>query len=308
MTVLVGWFVGAYLVGLLPLVVCTVLAGGVGSADPLAMLSGVLAMVAAVALGHALGTIVPSMVMVPIVAAGFYALFMVGSAVAPVLDLEPGLGQRESMPLLVFRIALFTMITASAFRLAIERTRRWRKIVDVAAYAAGPAALIVISLIRPPVVFTVEAQPSPSCTERHHIRYCVHPANASRLGDLVRTVDPIIVRFGTKPTNVDQVWDQALTLHPIDVDVARGLEVAWLNPDGTIETQLAETIAGVHACDAKKLSQVATDISNYLSTGSPAGTLSTMSVAEAQRWIARNQEQLHTCSLNRDQLPGLQAR
>lgn len=68
-------------------------------------MTGVLAMVAATALGYALGTVVPSAVMVPLVAVGCYALLVAGSAggerlaaVAPVLYLEPELGQRESAP------------------------------------------------------------------------------------------------------------------------------------------------------------------------------------------------------------------
>src|SRR5262245_16755069 len=116
LAVLVCWFVGAYLVALVPLVVSTV--GGLGTPDPLAMLSGVLAMIAATALGYALGTAIPSMVMVPIVAVGFYALLVAGTAggerfatVAPRLYYEPQLGERESLPLLVFRIALFVVVT-----------------------------------------------------------------------------------------------------------------------------------------------------------------------------------------------------
>src|SRR5262245_54410825 len=77
-TTLVCWFAAAYLVALVPLVVSTV--GGLGTPDPWAMLSGVLAMIAATALGYALGTAIPSAVMVPVVAVGFYALLVAGGA------------------------------------------------------------------------------------------------------------------------------------------------------------------------------------------------------------------------------------
>jgi hypothetical protein len=329
LTVLVGWLVGAYLVALLPLVVSTVLADGIGTPDLLAMLSGVLAMVAAVALGYAVGTIMPSPATVPIVAAGFYALLVVGRAegeryatVAPVLYLEPELGQRESLPLLVFRIALFIAVTAAAIGLAgksLSRTatgtaQPWRTIADVAAHLAVPGMLVIVSLIRQPVVLATDDQPLATCTERREIRYCVHPGNQPRLAELVDTVDPMIVRFGDKPTNLDQIWDYALTLHPIDVNVARGLEVAWLNPDGTLETQIADTIAGVHACagedqgqrsegEPDNLTHAAADISAYLSTGTPSGMFSGMSVADMQQWISQHKEQLHTCTLPSDQLP-----
>lgn len=335
LTALVSWFVCAYLVALLPLVVSTVLAGGIGTPDPLAMLSGVLAIVAATALGYALGTVAPSAAMVPVVAAGFYALLVAGNAggeryatVAPVLYLEPELGQRESLPLLVFRTALFIVITVTAIglagkslhRTATGTTQRWRAIVDITTYAAIPTALITLSLLRQPVVFTTDDHSSAVCTEQRGIHYCVHADNQPRLAELVHAVDPMIARFGTKPANVDQVWDQALTLHPIDVSIARRLEIAWLNPDGTIQTQVADTIAGVYACafatpadrqseeDTERITQVATDISDYLSTGRPAGTLTGMSVSDVRQWLTQHQPQLHTCTLTPDQLPHAQAR
>lgn len=322
LAVLSGWLVGAYLVALLPLVVSTVVTDGVGTPDPLAMLSGVLAMVAAVTLGYALGTVVASPVMVPIVAVGFYALLVAGIAagkryatVAPVLYLEPELGQRESLPLLVFRIALFVAVTVAAVCLAgksVSSRRPWRRVADVVTPFAVPGLLIVISLIRQPVVFTTDSQPAAICTERTDIRYCVHPDNQPRLAKLIHTVDPMIVRFGTAPANLDQVWDYALTFHPIDTDLAHGLEIAWLNPDGTLQTRVSDTIAGVQACatsanqdrlSVDRHARVATDVSDYLSTGTPSGTLAAMSVTDVQQWIVQHQQQLHTCTLTSDQLP-----
>jgi len=311
---LVCWFVGAYLVVLLPLVMSTV--DGIGAPDPLVMLSGVLAMIAATAFGYALGTVVPSAVMVPVVAVGFYALLVAGSAgglatVAPVLSLEPELGQRESLPLLVFRIALFVVLAVAAGGLAAKamaRTQPWRSLVDVAIYLALPAALVVASLIRQPVVFVADAHPAMSCTEQRAIRYCVHSENRPRLTELVRTVDPVIARFGTKPANIDQVWDQSLTFQS---EHAPGVELAWLEPDGAIESEVATTAAGVYACafarpdsrETERLTMVATDVDEYLRTGTPAGTLSAMSVPEVRQWLARHQDQLHACTLPEDQLP-----
>jgi hypothetical protein len=335
LTVLISWLAGSYLVALLPLVVSTVIAGGTGAPDPLAMLSGVVAVIAATTVGYAAGTVVPSTVTVPIVAAGFYALLVIGTAggeryaaVTPTLVREPELGQRESLPLQVFRIALFILIAAATAGLAGKSLNRtttgtpqpWRRLIDVGTYAVAPVALIVIALIHPPVVFTADNQPPSSCTERRAIRYCVHADNQARLAGLVHAVDPIIARFGTKPDNLNQIWDQSLTLHPIRADLAHGLEVAWLNPDGTIQTQVAATIAGIYTCpatasnsdgpktDIEAVTRVATDIGAYLSTGIPSGTLSAMSTADVQQWIAQHQEQLHTCALTPDQLPGARNR
>ncbi|MGH3878998.1 MAG: hypothetical protein ACRDSK_18365 [Actinophytocola sp.] len=326
LTTLTCWFVCAYLVALAPLVVATVVAGGLGTPDPLAMLSGVLAMVAAVALGYALGAVVPSAATVPLVAVGCYALLVAGSAdgerlatVAPVLYLEPELGQRESLPLLAFRIALFVVVTIAAVALAgrvVARVQQWRSLVDAAVYLAVPAVLVAASLVRQPVVFVADAESPTACTEQRGIRYCVHSDNRPRLAELVRGIDPVIARFGTKPANVDQIWDQSLTFRPIDAERARGVELAWLEPDGTVESEIATTAAGVYACaaaqrseeDTERLTQVALDVSEYLRTGTPVGTLSTMSAAEVREWLARHQDQLHACTLTPDQLPGSRAR
>lgn len=328
---LTGWFVGSYVVALVPLVIATAVAGGVGSADPLAMLAGVLAMVAAVAIGYALGTLVPSAAMVPIVAAAFYALLVAGNAagerfaaVSPVLYWEPELGQRESRPLATVRIAIFVAVGIAAAGLAASTLRRratgtaqpWRTLADIATYLAVPVALIATSLMRQPVVFTPDGEPSAVCTDKRGIRYCVHADNQPRLAALVDTIDPVIARYGTEPANVDQVWDQALTLGPIDAETAR-LDVAWLHPDGTIQTEIAATMAGLYSCafadttvqeqwtgkEMETLTQVAADLTDYLSSGTPTGVFATMPSSRIQEWIAQHQDQLHTCTLTPDNFP-----
>lgn len=85
----------------------------------------------------------------------------------------------------------------------------------------------------------------------------------------------------------------------------------WLEPDGTIQSDVATTAAGVYACaftarseeDTRRLTEVAIDVSEYLTSGTPEGTLATMSVPEVRQWLARHQNQLHTCTLTPDQLP-----
>lgn len=343
--VLVSWYVGAYLVALVPLVVATLVAGGVGSPDPLAMLSGVLAMVAAVMLGYALGSVVPSMVMVPITAAAFYALLVVGNvggdsyaAVAPVLHLEPELGQRESPALVVFRIAVFVAVAVATAGLATRCLRRmatgatqlWRRIGDVAVYVAVPVVLITVSLIQRPVMFEVDERPAAVCEVQRDIRYCVNVEHQPRLAALIDSVDAVIARYGAAPDDVvTQVWDQSLAWGPIDVDVARTLQIAWLDPDGVIESDIVGALAGIYSCSlgpnadttsqganptsaqagggeqADKVANVPGDVLRFLTEPAepPSGAFAGMTVPEVQRWLAQHQQQLHTCALTAGELP-----
>lgn len=325
LTILVSWFVGAYLVALTPLVVSTLVMGGLGKPDPTAMVSGVLAMIAAAALGYALGTAVPSLVMVPVVAVGFYALLVAGNvsgepmaAVAPVLWYEPQLGERESLPLLVFRTALFVSVAVTAVALAAKamtRMRVWRSLVDIAVCLAVPAMLVTFSLLRPPVVYMAD-EPTSSCVERREIRYCVHSEHSSRLDTLVRLVDPVIARFGVKPSNLDEVWDQALTYRGIDFDRLDRIDIVWLKPDGTMDPNTAAIAAGLYACEwdgeyndeQELIAELEWDVMDFLETGNTTGSLVGMSEAEVQQWLALHQKQLHDCTLTTDQLPGAQAR
>lgn len=319
---LVCWFVGAYLVALAPLVVSTQITGGLGEPDLLVMLSGVLAMFAAVALGYALGTVAPTIAVVPVVAIGFYALLVAGNlagepmaGIAPVLWFEPQLGERESLPLLMFRIALFVSVAVACVALAaraMTRVRAWRSLVDVAVCLAVPAMLVTVSLLRPPVVYTA-APPTSTCVERRDIRYCVHSEHASRLDELVGRVDPVIARFGTKPDNLDEVWDQALTYDKsLDLERAERIDLVWLQPDGTMEPNAAAIAAGQYACEwqgefddrQERIADLEWNIQGYLETGIREGSLATMSVSEVQGWLATHQKQLHSCALTADQLPG----
>lgn len=323
LTTLISWFVGAYLVALSPVVVATLVNGGIGRPDPLVMLSGVLAMVAAVAVGYAAGTVAPTIAIVPVIAIGFYALLVAGNvrgepmaAVAPVLWFEPQLGERESLPLLVFRSALFVSVALAAIALAtraMARVRARQVLVDVAVCLAVPAALVIIALLRPPVVYIADA-PTSSCVERREIRYCVHSDHSSRLGALVQLVDPVIVRFGTKPDNLDEVWDQALTYRrPPDNE---RIDMVRLQPDGSMVPGAAITAAGIYACTwqeepdtrQERLLALSSDVYEYLETGRPSGSLASMSVTEVQQWLAKHQKQLHDCTLTEDQLPVAQAR
>jgi hypothetical protein len=339
--VLVSWWVGAYVVGLVPLVVATAVAGGVGAPDGLVMVSGVLAMVAAVVVGYAVGTVVPSWVAVGVTAVGFGGLLVAGwvggdeyVVLAPVLYLEPVLGQRESPALVVVRIAVFVAVAMASGGLAARCARRigagerrwWRRVADVVVHGAAPVVLIVATVVARPAMFVVDERPAAVCEVRREIRYCVNLAHQPRLGALIASVDPVIARYGTAPGVATQVWDQSLAFGPIDIEVARTLQIAFLNPDGSIDTDLPGVLAGIYSCppgtpsgqndvataprgghadQAKRLAEARRDIQRFLLERDkpPAGVFAGMSVPEVERWLAEHHQQLHTCTLTPDQLP-----
>ena len=328
---LLGLFlVGAYVVALLPLTVETAVRGGVGSPAPLVMFSGVLAMAAAIGLGYMLGTLVSHLIIVPITALTFCALNILTTAgadtfapVAPVLYLEPQLGQTESTPLVVFRTALFLLVAGTAAALAAKTLLRHgrgehrntsARLADIAVHAVAPIVLIGIALSHQPALFAVAQHATKVCRPVHGVTYCVHTDNQPQLGTLVAAIDPIIVRYGTLPDTMHQVWDQALLLaetpppHPDS-----GIAVVPLTADGTIDpaqSGIIESLTGVDECTPAPAGQdhdtvtVQRDLVAFLShTTPPTGTFAGMSVPQVQDWIRRHHHDIATCTLNPGDLP-----
>jgi hypothetical protein len=326
------WLIGAYILALLPLTVQTAIRGGAGSPAPLVMISGVLAMAAAIGLGYALGTLVSSVIMVAITALALSAVNVLTTAgadtfapVAPVLYLEPQLGQTESTPLVVFRSALFLLAAAATAALAAttllhqgrgEGRNTGARLADIGLYALAPIVLIGISLSHQPALFAVAQLASKVCRTAHGITYCVHTDNEPQLDALIAAVDPIILRYGAPPDTLHEVWDQALLLaatpppHPDS-----GIAVVALTGDGTIDlaqSGIIESLAGIGACTSNSAGQqnpdatttVQRDLVTFLShTTPPTGTFTGLSVPQVQDWIRRNHSKIVTCTLNPGDLP-----
>lgn len=273
-----------------------------------------------------------------VTAAGFYALLVGGhaggdtyAAVAPLLYLEPELGQRESLPLVVFRIAVFVAVAVMATGLATRRLQRlasggsraWRRVADAVIYAAAPALLITVSLLHKPALFDVDVHPAAACTVEREVHYCVHADQRPRLAALVDTVDLVIARYGATPDLVTQVWDQSLAWGSIDAGVARGLQLAWLHPDGSIQSDIAIILSG-YSCSldpagtgsaagdagdsagevqAETLTAVPGDILTFLNGSPPSGTFAGLTVSEVQEWLGQHQRELHMCTLTTEDLP-----
>lgn len=329
LAVLGGWLVGAYALALLPVTISTALHGGIGSPDVLVMLSGVLAMTAAVSLGYAVGTLVPKLIVVPVMAIALYALYVIGevgadtyAAVSPILYLEPMLGQVESTELVLFRLLLFAAVTAAAAGLAATTLRRQatgmrsipRSLGDVVASAAVPAVLVVLAVSNQPALFTVEDDIPRACRTVHGMEYCVHAADEPQLDAIVASFDPMLSRFGTTPDAFEAVWSQSLML---DEDFTgtpqNGVLTTMIGGDGAIDiagTGFAESLVGFYTCmhspegaDNGILFDVQNDLVAYLHGGQPSGAFAGMSDDEVRDWIAGHQDQLVGCELSDTDAP-----
>ncbi|MEU6642697.1 hypothetical protein ABZ863_09095 [Saccharomonospora sp. NPDC046836] len=331
LAVLGGWFVGAYVVALLPLTIGTALRGGVGLPDVLVMLSGVLAMTAAVALGYALGTLAPSLITVPVIGIALFALYVIGAveadayaAVTPVLYIEPMLGQVESTPFAVFRVLLFAAVTVAAAGLAAKLLQRQSagthrslggRAGDVGLFAVVPAALVVLGLSNQVALFTVEGDLPRACRIASGIEYCVHAADAEQLAAVVAAFDPIVQRFGTKPEAIDAVWARTLLMdRPVNVLPVNGVLEMKVDASGTIDVAyaaFAEGLVGLYTCaDAQEgaenwtMVEAQHALADYLTHGgAPSGAFAGMSEEEVRAWIARNQDDLLSCQLDESDLP-----
>ncbi|MFD2422703.1 hypothetical protein [Amycolatopsis pigmentata] len=321
-----AWLLGAYIVALAPLTAVTAIRGGAGDPEALVMVSRVLAMVAAIALGYALGTLVASVVMVPVTAAllaGLNVLTVAGAdtfaPVVPVLYLEPQLGQQESTPLVVFRTALFLLVAAAAAAVAAKTLLRRNRgetstvrarLSVVTLTALAPPVLIGIALLHQPALFTVAPNTGKACRIAHDITYCVHTADEPQLDALVAAVDPIIARYGSPPEALRGVWDQALVLAGPPPPHA-GIAVVPLTSRGTIDlaqSGILESLTGAAQCPAgvrdPTTTAVQRDLGAFLThTTAPGGVFANMTVPQVQDWIRRNHTTIAACAVKPGELP-----
>lgn len=324
-----AWLLGAYIVALAPLTAVTAIRGGAGDPAPLVMVSGILAMVAAIALGYALGTLAASVIMVPVTALALCSLNVLTVAgadtfapVVPVLYLEPQLGQQESTPLVVFRTALFLLVAAAAAAVAAKTVLRRNRgetstvrarLSVLTLTALAPAVLIGIALAHQPALFTVAPNTGKICRAVHGITYCVHIADEPQLDALVAAVDPIIARYGSSPDGLRGVWDQALVLAEPPPPHA-GIAVVPLTGKGTIDlaqSGIVESLTGAAQCppapDAEHdhaTTAVQRDLAAFLThTTAPGGVFATMTVPQVQDWIRRNHTTIAACAVKPGDLP-----
>lgn len=207
-----------HLVGLIPAIVDTATNSTGGSMNPLAIISGVVAILAVTCLGYLLGAIWSSRI-APVVAAvavfpGIVGPILIGDAFTSSattgtsgasmygialswMDLTVGIGRQETVGGAVVRIALFAALGGAAMMVAIrsagrdDRNPRWGAALPMAA----PAALcLAILFLQPSLVeASTEAlicEPVPDST------ICVEPEVRNVLPSLAAGAANTVERFG----------------------------------------------------------------------------------------------------------------
>lgn len=328
LTVLVGTFLTAYLVGLVPLVVETIGEAQYGRPAPLVMLTGFLGLTAATAAGYAIGVVGRTSLLAPVSFVLMFGVTVLGtggdtfSALAPVLHISPPLGSVQTLPFVTYRI-VFLLTSSLAIALVsanvLRRHRDNRRMPSPRALAplALVALLAVPPLVNTPALFAFESNPPRVCEVRAEVEYCVHAGHRTQLADMVAAVKPVVERYGS--ASGLQVYDEALRGVYVTFENrqdAYALGIVWY----PVQPQLAvnratvlvsNALSGLAACRMDQVRgdsyRLATDLARWLSASGSADEEPNAfrgRSAEAMRsWISRNRESITTCSLTGADLP-----
>ncbi|MBB5958454.1 hypothetical protein FHS29_005062 [Saccharothrix tamanrassetensis] len=326
---LIGVFVAAYLLGLLPLVVVTVSDAEHGGPDIGAMLTGVLGLALATAVGYLVGAVTRTALTAPLSFVLLFGAAVVGSSgdtfssLAPVLYITPVLGSVQSTPFVVYRLAFLTVCAIAVVWTAVGLLRRHRVSGRFRGAAALlplllPAVLAVPPLLSKPALFAYEAEVPQVCRAAGGVEYCVHGGHRSRLDLLVAATDAAVQRYG-RPAPFTRVYDEALRGRPVDgtdewrpeaPDTVLWIPIQPQNPTETRPVQAVYVLSGSGACrrlgDAADPESVrlADDLGGWL-----AGTVRSHNAfaglpdSAVRQWIAANVDRIAGCTLTPESLP-----
>jgi hypothetical protein len=318
---LTAWFVTAYLLGLVPLTVATALHAEAGHAEPLVMLSGVLALVAAVVVGYLAGLLARTALFTPVTFLLLLAVAVAGfsgdtfAGLAPVLHVDPALGQRESTPLVLYRLAFLMLVITVGTLLAAKavRERRVRRSAP-SIRAVGLCALLLmvasVSLLNQPALFVLERHPPTACADVARVQVCVHAGHRGQLDNLVDAMAPVLTAYGVPDRRLGRVYDRALLgLHE---DLPGDHRTLWYDVHPSIAQRaglpaVSAALAGMDACLAKapedqqsESRQLALALHQWLEDGGTADSDNAFARAPretVQNFIARHEETIAQCSL-----------
>lgn len=329
----------AFVVGLLPHLLVGASRATTGGPDWLVLLSGVLGFLWFTLAGMALGVLVPTMVVVPLV--GVVAAVMTYSqgldqTLSTVLPVVQGpwasWGAYETTTLSLARSALFAL-TGGLLLVAAASARAGRRPLPLLPPVRSLAALLPIpvlagSMVAIDVVRSVEAPPPQQvCREVETVRICVPRAAEDELPELAETTARMLSAYGRPITDVP------LMVGSVVVD-RRGVRgdgrsaapsvILHFYPDPQVRLQrtweAAAALSGVRACtDSLDSRAVAEAIAVWLldqagrtkvievfqndRSRALADRLDNAGRTRVQRWIADHNQGIRDCKVLPRQLP-----
>ncbi|GAA1459542.1 hypothetical protein GCM10009603_17670 [Nocardiopsis exhalans] len=335
-TVVTGWCLAAYLVGLLPLT-AAVAAQGAGAPHPVPILGALTGFAALTLLGYLCGVALRGLIAVPVaiglvfVCTSMPLVSDTWTALSLQLPFTLSLGSQESVALSFYRLGFFLLlVTAAAWtslRL-LRAPRRWSA-PQVTAVAAVAAAAVLPHLYAFPLV-TYAPSGSEVCAERDGVRYCVHEGHADELALIVELAAPVFAAYGSSEAVPAQVRDRSLATE--DDEVLHGNEhgvlwtgiypgwdpyqevpataAVWLVPDLGVcgSGGVGSTDEGASP-EQRRMSALAEFeawlASRPFSHGSGDGPSSEAASDEdgVRDWIGRNEERLARCEVEPEELP-----
>ncbi|MFJ6674723.1 hypothetical protein ACIQMJ_26800 [Actinosynnema sp. NPDC091369] len=335
LAVLVTSFVVAYLLGLLPLVVATIRDAEHGGPSIGVMVTGLLGIVTATALGYLIGVLCRTALAVPLTFVLVFGVTLLGTsgdtfaALSPVLQLEPGLGRTETLPFVAYRLAFLSSLVVTTAWAAVKVLRNHRANSPLPPLKTLlplvlPVLLIVPPLVDKPALFAYEADPAQVCRTERDVRYCVHAGHRSRLDLLVESTDAKLVRYGAPTPKITKVYDEAIRGHiPGTGDEWRRNNegIVWIpiqpqSPAEANATPVVNILSGMSTCHLPRpgrpgpadpqATRLASEFREWLirpGDTTPGSAFHGIPEPVVREWISSNRQKIEECSLGSGDLP-----
>ncbi|WP_223830470.1 ABC transporter permease [Nocardiopsis quinghaiensis] len=332
--VVVGWCLGAYLVGLLPLT-GAVATRGAGSPDAAAVAGALAGFVSLTLLGYLCGVVARGLLAVPVAVGTVFLLtslvFVSDSwtALSLRLPFDPFLGMREAAALGPYRLGFFLLLTVAVAWTVLWLLRTPRRFSAVHGVAvAAVAVTMVLPHLRPFPLVT--RAPGPAvCDERGGVRYCVHEGHAEELTAVTGLAAPVFDAYGPTDALPREVRDQSLSRGDEEVLDGPGQDVLWLpvypgwDPYQQVPAAAAEWVApDVDRCGSgsvasldhnaepeERRAAVVYGLKAWLASQAFEGDaygndlFADADPEQVRAWIRQDRERLVSCEVDPEELP-----
>jgi hypothetical protein len=319
-------YVGAFLLGLLPLAALTIARADADSPYLLIMLTGVAGLLAFIAVGYAVGVLSGTAWLSPVtLVVSFVVLQSVHienalAAVTPVTHAAAGLGSTEPVPLVLYRLVLYAFLCFAAVSIAsraLRRRQRWKipSIATLGVLVVAAVGVVTPVLLKPVLVVTQADQPR-MCDNVSGVAVCVHEGHGSQLSVVRNAVERVLFAAGGPPATLRQVSDRALAT---PADDGNAVDTSWINlypssSSGDYAAQsLASHLSGFPNCPLDDTGSVG--IADQLSLallesagfpqdyGGPDTALGQLSPDRLRSWISANSAAIARCAVPPERLP-----